>query len=85
MVIILLVNFIVLAWIILRLEATMADFTRLTTAVEELAVEVEAAVAVIAAGHGGDAAVQAAIDAATTAVKVQSDKLLAAIPPPAST
>lgn len=85
MTILALIVLIVLFWIVLRLEAFMADFTKLTAAVDELTVEVDAAVAALAAGHGENPAVQKAVDDVTAAVKVQSDKLLAAVATPAPT
>jgi hypothetical protein len=82
------VSFVILAllvYIILRTEVLMADFSKLTAAVDALTVEVDAAVTALHAGHGEDPAVQATIDTVTGVVKAQSDKLLAAVPPPPST
>ena len=85
MVIPLLIIFVVLVIIVLRMEFLMADFSRLTAAVDALTIAVDAAVNALNAGHGEDPAVQRAIDDATAAVKVQSDRLIAAVPPPRST
>jgi outer membrane murein-binding lipoprotein Lpp len=84
MVIPLLVIFVALAYVILRMETFMADFSKLTAAVDLLTVDVDAAVAALHAAHGEDPAVQKAIDDATAAVKAQADKLAAAVPPPPS-
>jgi hypothetical protein len=84
MVIPLLVIFCVQAYLVLRMETIMADFAKLTAAVEELTVEVDAVLAALAAGGAEDPAVQKAVDDATAAIRVQSDKLLAAVPPPPS-
>jgi hypothetical protein len=85
MLILVLVSFVTLAYAILRMETIMADFSRLTAAVDLLSIEVDAAVTALHAGHGEDPAVQAMIDTVTGVVKTQSDKLAAAVPPPPST
>jgi hypothetical protein len=84
MLILVLVSFVTLAYAILRMETIMADFSRLTAAVDALTVEVDAAVTALHAGHGEDPAVQATIDTVTGVVKAQADKLAAAVPPPPS-
>jgi t-SNARE complex subunit (syntaxin) len=70
-----------LAWIIVRMEALMADFSRLTSALVSLAAEVTIAVDKIGSGVV-DPTVQPAIDAAAADVQSAVDKLTAAAPPP---
>ena len=82
MVIPLLVIFVALAYVILRMETLMADFSRLTAAVDALTVEVDVAIAKIGTPPVEDPAVQATIDTVTGVVKAQTDKLATAAPPP---
>jgi hypothetical protein len=69
-----------LAWIIVRMEAVMADFSKLTSALVSLAAEVTVAVDKIASG-AADPTVQPAIDAAAVNVQAAVDALTAAAPP----
>jgi hypothetical protein len=80
MVIPFLVVFVALAYLILRTETIMADFSKLTSAVTALTVEVDVAIAKL---HSSveDPAVQAGIESAAAAVQAQTDKLAAAAPP----
>jgi hypothetical protein len=81
MLILVLVSFVTLAYAILRMETIMADFSRLTAAVDALTVEVDIAVAKLSELPTEDPKVQLSIDAAAAAVQVETDKLAAAAPP----
>ena len=85
MLILVLVSFVTLAYAILRMETIMADFSRLTAAVDALTVEVDVAIAKIGTPPVEDPKVQVAIDAAAAAVQAETDKLAAAAPPTPST
>jgi len=78
------VNFVILAYIVLRTEVLMVDFSKLTTAVDALTVEVDVAIAKIGTPPVEDPKVQVAVDAAAAAVQAETDKLAAAAPPPAT-
>ena len=85
MLIFLLVSFVILAalaYIILRTEVLMADFKKLTTAVDALTVEVDVAIAKIGTPPVEDPAVQSTIDAVAGVVEATTAKLAAAAPPP---
>jgi hypothetical protein len=84
MLIFLAVSFVIvalLAYIILRTEVLMADFSKLTAAVDALTVEVDLAVAKLGQAPVEDPAVQAKLDTAAGVVNAQATRLAEAVTP----